>query len=100
MYTSFTLANDSSGSIHQFWNDGKHNYNDFTMLDFRKAVEKLSEIVGMDLWSFRVFKMEAGVNIIPPISSKEIILNNFMHKRVEFKWTQHERGRNLLPLSA
>jgi len=75
-----------SGSIHEYWNDGKHNYNDFTLQDFIKAVDELSITVGIDLWDLRLFKIEVGVNIKPPITSKEILHNTFMHKKLEFKW--------------
>lgn len=75
-----------SGSIHKYWNQGKHNNDDFTIQNFIVAIEDLSEIIGLNLWDFRLFKIEAGVNIIPPIITTKILHNTFMHKKVDFKW--------------
>jgi hypothetical protein len=41
-----------SGSIHKYWNDGKHNANDFRLSEFRKALNDLSETFRLNpaLW--------------------------------------------------
>ena len=75
-----------SGSIHEYWNDGKHNYNDFTIQDFKIAIDELSKTVGINIWNLRIFTLEFNVNIKPPIPSSEILHNSFMHKRVAFRW--------------
>lgn len=74
-----------SGSIHEFWNDGNHNHNDFSMQDFLLSIKELIEIIGMDLWNLRLYKIEIGVNIIPVIPVGDFIRNTFLHKGKDFR---------------
>jgi len=51
------------GSIHKFWNDGLHNYNDFTFADILEAQEKLFNELGLRFENLRITRLEFGVNL-------------------------------------
>jgi hypothetical protein len=71
-----------SGSLHVFFNDGKHNYNDFGRKKFESAINKLYEcfnIVPKDLY---LIKLEWGYNIKPPMNTNYILDRLVQHKSV------------------
>lgn len=52
-----------SGSIHKYFNDGVHNYNDFTISDYMKALDDLSKVLNVNPEIIRIGRIEIGVNI-------------------------------------
>ena len=74
-----------SGSLHKYFNDGKHNYNQFGRKEAEIALKKLIEVSGLELPCFKVESVEVGVNLMPTISSDEIINNALMYKRKPFE---------------
>ncbi len=69
-----------SGSVHKYFNNGKHNYNDFNSNDFKNIVLELSKKFMIPLENCILRSLEIGVNIQPPITSNEIIESCFLHK--------------------
>lgn len=63
------------GSLHKFYNGGKHNYNDFTYQDMWKSINALNEMFGFKLEEMKVINIEFGVNVKPPLKTS-LILNN------------------------
>lgn len=52
-----------NGSIHKYFNDGQHNYNDFTIKDYREALNDLSKVLNINPEVIRIGRIEVGVNI-------------------------------------
>ena len=74
-----------SGSLHKYYNDRKHNYNQFGRKEAEIALKRLIEATGLELPFFKVDSVEVGVNLIPPIPSDNIINNALMYKRSPFE---------------
>ena len=74
-----------AGSLHKYYNDGKHNYNQFGRKEAEIALKRLIEVSGVDLPYFKVESVEVGVNLMPPIPSDDIINNALMYKRKPFE---------------
>jgi len=72
-----------SGSLHKYYNVGKHNYNQFGRKEAEIALKRLIEMSGLELPYFKVDSVEVGVNLMPPIPSDDIINNALMYKRKE-----------------
>ena len=74
-----------SGSLHKYYNDGKHNYNQFGRKEAEIALKRLIELSGLELPYFKLESVEVGVNLMPPIPSDDIINNALMYKRKPFE---------------
>ena len=68
-----------AGSLHKYYNDGKHNYNQFGRKEAEIALKQLIEACGLNLFDFKVDSVEIGVNLMPPIPSDDIINNALMY---------------------
>lgn len=64
-----------TGSIHKFWNDGKHNYNDFHLSHFQVTTQRLITLFGLIANECFIVNLEIGVNIIPQDTSNKILNN-------------------------
>lgn len=73
------------GSLHKFWNNGIHNYNDFHLTNVLNIVDEWVDLFGTEILNAKIDNIEFGVNIKPPIQTAEILRNVLLHKRVEFK---------------
>ena len=76
---------EASGSLHKYYNDGKHNYNQFGRKEGEIALKRLIVVSGLKLPYFKVDSVEVGLNLMPPIPSDEIINNALMYKRKPFE---------------
>ena len=74
-----------AGSLHKYYNDGKHNYNQFGRKEAETALKRLIEVTGLQLPYYKVRSVEVGVNLMPPIPSDDIIDNALMYKRKPFE---------------
>lgn len=77
-----------TGSIHYYFNDGLHNANDFTVEDCINAIIEINKILDLDLKKCVIVNLEFGVNIIPPLSTKDLITSLKYHERNEFRYYQ------------
>lgn len=73
------------GSLHKFWNNGIHNYNDFHLTNVLNIIDEWVNIFGAEILNAKIDNIEFGVNIKPPIQTDEILRNVLLHKRVKFK---------------
>lgn len=69
-----------AGSLHTFFNNGIHNYNDFDYSSFGLALERLKEELGIEPKNLRILQLEWGFNISPPKPSN-YILDRLVHHR-------------------
>lgn len=74
-----------SGSLHKFINDGEHNYNRFTEVDFYRSIEKMNRVFKLQPKDLIIEQLEYGVNIAPPIDTDIILHGLMMHKGKEFE---------------
>ncbi len=80
------------GSLHKYWNNGAHNFNDF-------GIEQLNEVLADLKSKFNILPencvlkaLEIGVNIEPPYNTKTILNQCLLHKtsRLESIFTKDE----------
>lgn len=74
------------GSLHKFFNDGKHNFNDFCCSDAYLVLQFLFDEFNIYPEHCVIKQIEFGLNIEPPVDSKEIIKFSLLHKTTMFKW--------------
>lgn len=75
------------GSIHKYWNNGEHNFNDFGLFDVVYAFAEFMELFMIkpsDAW---LLCIEYGFNIAPPKPTNLILQNLFFHRGESFKET-------------
>lgn len=74
-----------SGSIHKYWNDGKHNYNDFSVLNFKKSLNEFCNKFNLNPKECRLENLEIGINFTPPINTNDILDWCFLHSTKPFE---------------
>lgn len=74
-----------SGSLHKYWNEGEHNYNDFNIAAVKDVLNDLKTKFGIDPRQCVLKCLEIGVNITPPIETNSILDNCFLHKTKPFE---------------
>lgn len=74
-----------SGSLHKYWNDGKHNYNDFNFSSLMWVLNDLKAKFGIDPKQCILKCLEIGINIHPPMLTNAILENCFLHKTTPFE---------------
>jgi len=73
------------GSLHKFWNNGKHNYNDFGMKEIKEVQHELKQKFNVEFKTCILKQLEIGLNIIPSYNIKTILASCIMHKTKRFK---------------
>ncbi|WP_053969746.1 hypothetical protein [Mangrovimonas sp. ST2L15] len=71
-----------SGSLHVFYNDGKHNYNDFTLRQFKASLALLKSCLGISPENLYLLHLEWGYNLIPPRRTNDILDSLIQHVSV------------------
>jgi hypothetical protein len=75
-----------SGSLHKYWNDGAHNYNDFNTKAVLFVLNDLKTKFNIDPEKCILKCLEIGINITPPIPTNEILDNCLLHKTKPFEY--------------
>lgn len=78
-----------SGSLHKYWNDGVHNYNDFNLEAFSWVLNDLKTKFEIDTEHCILKCLEIGINIKPPIRTNDILENCLLHKTHPFEWQKN-----------
>jgi len=84
------------GSIHKFWNAGKHNFNDFYWDNVKQVFVEIENLFGIRPEDLKINFSEFGVNLIPPIPSYSILRKTFFHGRLRFLWGKVPNGGRFL----
>lgn len=71
------------GSIHKYFNQGFHNFNDFTHENYLTALKQLEIDFGIKPENIRIQTLEYGINITPPIDTNTILKYCFVHGRTK-----------------
>jgi hypothetical protein len=83
-----------SGSLHKYFNEGLHNYNDFTFDNYLMALKELEINFGITPENIRIQTLEYGINITPPIDTNTILKYCFVHGRNKLTDTiPYSKGR-------
>lgn len=83
----FVLKNEIvklEGSFHKYYNDGKHNYNDFNCQDFVNVILKLENLFSIDKDIALLNNLEFGVNIHVKHSIDKILESIINYKGIPF----------------
>ncbi|MBC7642861.1 MAG: hypothetical protein H7174_11070, partial [Flavobacterium sp.] len=75
-----------SGSLHKYWNDGAHNYNDFNNEAVLFVLSDLNTKFDINPNKCILKCLEIGINIKPPIPTNEILDNCLLHKTKPFEY--------------
>jgi hypothetical protein len=68
------------GSIHKYWNNGEHNYNDFGFNNIVSVINELSEKFNIDPFKTRLNNIEFGVNLVTPFNPDVFLKSIINHK--------------------
>lgn len=71
------------GSLHKYFNEGEHNYNDFSQHDFELVILELEKEFNIKPSNLRILVIELGANIIHDFITKLIVNNCFDHKKTK-----------------
>jgi len=82
-----------SGSLHYFFNEGKHNYNDFTYTDLLYTLNKIERLFNIELSNCKLENIEVGVNINLPFKTSLILNNTLFHGIEKFKNEKVKKGK-------
>lgn len=74
-----------NGSLHKYWNNGLHNYNDYFFTDLQKTIFELSEKFSIDIEKSILNNLEFGVNIQMKYTSAEVFLSIVDYKGTPFR---------------
>lgn len=80
-----------SGSIHKYFNDGLHNHNEFSYLNYKCALKQISKDFKIEPKNMWIQNFEYGVNITPPLSCNQILNNCFLHKKLPISMPQNSK---------
>lgn len=72
------------GSLHKFYNDGAHNYDDFNFAKIKRAINILSEQLGIVIDRARFTNLEIGVNIVTEFNPSELLNSLINHRGKQF----------------
>jgi hypothetical protein len=75
------------GSLHKYWNNGAHNFNDFGIVQIYEVIKDLKETFNIVPENCVLKQLEIGVNITPPKKTKTILKDCLLHKTNVLKWT-------------
>ena len=80
------------GSLHTFYNDGFHNYNDFYFRMLESVILDWKHNFGIDIERTRINNLEIGVNIVLPYKPEKALNNTINHRGTPFTWA-HEKTK-------
>lgn len=78
-----------SGSLHKYWNNGAHNFNDFDSSAVLFVLNDLQTKFNIDPSKCILKCLEIGINITPPVPTNEILDNCLLHKTKPFEYQKN-----------
>lgn len=78
-----------TGSLHKYWNNGAHNYNDFNINAVIWVLNDLKTKFNIEPDQCILKCLEIGINITPPIPTNDILENCFLHKTKPFEYQKN-----------
>jgi hypothetical protein len=84
---TFRLKNGKiklQGSLHKYRNLGKHNFDDFSVVDVAEVVHELERNFRIDIYSTVLNNVEFGVNVVLPFGVNLVLDNLITYKGKSF----------------
>lgn len=85
-----------SGSLHKYWNNGKHNYNDFGIKEIEMVIDDLIKKFRFYPQNCIIKSIEIGLNITPPVTTKTILGGCILLKTTPFEPNTFKKRGNYL----
>lgn len=82
--TGKTTQCEIQGSLHKYFNAGKHNANDFNFDDLQMVISDINEKFNVQPETAYLQNIEFGVNVLTPITANEILKNIVAYKNEAF----------------
>ena len=92
---TFRLKNGKiklQGSLHKYRNLGKHNFDDFSVVDVAEVVHELERNFRIDIYSTVLNNVEFGVNVVLPFGVNVVLDNLITYKGKHF---EHKEGKGM-----
>lgn len=70
---------------HYYFNDNKHNANDFKIIDCISVIKEFKTTFNVNLTELKVVNIEFGINIISPIPIIDLLCYMVYHEKNEFR---------------
>jgi hypothetical protein len=86
------------GSFHKYFNNGKHNYNNFCISNFTDVLIDLSSKFKIDPFKTKMHNLEFGLNIKLPFSCETFLNSIISCKNKEYDKRTFDGGGHLLKL--
>lgn len=81
------------GSLHKYYNNGKHNYNDFGINELNEVLKEIKQQFNICPQNCILKQLEIGVNITPPLQTSKILNRCILHKTTPLKLIYtHDEG--------
>jgi hypothetical protein len=74
------------GSLHKYWNNGAHNFNDYGINEIKEVLNDLEKCFTILPENCILKTLEIGLNLDPPYKSKTVLNQCLLHKTDRFKW--------------
>lgn len=84
IYDSGTIL--LNGSLHVYYNNGVHNFNDFNTQSVIEVLQDIKEKFNINPGQMILRQLEIGINIVPPYPTEQIIKHCYLHGTELFKW--------------
>ncbi|CAA0172515.1 hypothetical protein [Tenacibaculum maritimum] len=81
-----------TGSLHKYWNKGKHNYNNFTFYDLTETIKELENRFYINPNISTIHNLEFGVNVKIPLTVTELLKNLVAFKTFFFKTLSEDKN--------
>ena len=81
-----------SGSLHKFYNNGEHNYNDFNYDAFCACLRRLNDVFGVQPEQMRITNVEYGFNLQTNFEPSVLLNGLLQHKCVNFDRFNNAQG--------
>lgn len=78
-----------AGSLHKYWNNGAHNYNDFNYRSFLSVLNDLKAKFDINPSQCILRCLEVGINLLPIIPTNEILNSCLLHKTKPFEYQKN-----------
>ncbi len=73
-----------AGSLHKYWNEGQHNYNDFGRLDLWDVVSELCDWLEIEPQMANIHNLEFGLNLIVKFDPSAFLGGLLTYKATSF----------------
>lgn len=73
------------GSFHNFNNEGRHNYNDYSFNDLKDTIRQFEVLFSIDIESTHLNGLEFGINIKTTLSIKDVFKSIISYRKTKFQ---------------